>query len=51
MRTLLPLCAAKHDLGTYLSLLATDGKLVMVGLPEEPVAFPAFNIVGSESWA
>ncbi len=40
--------AAKHDLNTYLSLLGTDGKLVMVGLPEEPVEFGAFSLGASE---
>lgn len=36
--------AAQHDLMTYLSLLKTDGRLVMVGLSPEPLEVPAFAL-------
>ncbi|EFN56723.1 hypothetical protein CHLNCDRAFT_22031, partial [Chlorella variabilis] len=36
--------SAKHDLLPYLSLLATDGKLVLVGLPPESLEVPAFAL-------
>ena len=38
--------SAKHDLGTYLDLLDVDGKLVLVGVPPEPMALNAFSIIG-----
>lgn len=41
---LAPLLAAPHDLAAYLSLLRTDGRLVMVGLPPDPLALPAFAV-------
>jgi uncharacterized zinc-type alcohol dehydrogenase-like protein len=37
--------SAKHDVNDYLSLLKTDGTLVMVGLPVEPLQVGAFTIV------
>lgn len=40
--------AAKHDLGPYLSLLTTDGRLVLVGLPEELLQVNAFSLAGGE---
>lgn len=40
--------AAKHDLLPYLSLLATDGKLVLVGLPPESLEVPAFALTSRE---
>jgi uncharacterized zinc-type alcohol dehydrogenase-like protein len=46
--------SAQHDLGTYLSMLKLDGTLVMVGLPEKPLALstgiicvPRRSIAGS----
>jgi uncharacterized zinc-type alcohol dehydrogenase-like protein len=37
--------SAKHDINAYISLLKTDGSLVMVGLPPEQLEIGAFNIV------
>lgn len=37
--------SAKHDINVYLNLLKTDGSLVMVGLPSEPLEVSAFNVV------
>lgn len=36
--------SAQHDIGPYLSMLRLDGTLVMVGLPEKPVALPSAAI-------
>ena len=40
--------SAKHDLGTYLSLLRTNGKMVLVGVPPEPYALGAGQLIFSE---
>ncbi len=37
--------SAKHDLGAYLNLLKRDGVLTLVGVPPEPVAVSAFNLI------
>lgn len=37
--------SAKHDVNTYLNLLKTDGSVILVGLPNEPIEIGAFNIV------
>ncbi|MFG2778925.1 NAD(P)-dependent alcohol dehydrogenase [Streptomyces prunicolor] len=37
--------SAPLDLGSYLSLLKTDGALVNVGAPEEPVALNLFSVI------
>ena len=37
--------SGKHDVNKYLNLLKTDGSLVLVGLPAEPLAVGAFNLV------
>lgn len=37
--------SAKHEFSTYLPLLKVHGKLVLVGLPEEPFVLNAFDIV------
>ncbi|MET7680271.1 NAD(P)-dependent alcohol dehydrogenase [Streptomyces sp. NPDC005423] len=37
--------SAPLDLGAYLSLLKTDGALVNVGAPEEPVALNLFSVI------
>ncbi|KAL4451587.1 hypothetical protein ABPG75_007249 [Micractinium tetrahymenae] len=37
--------SAKHDLQTYLNLLATNGKFVIVGLPAEPFALSSFTLL------
>lgn len=36
--------SAHHELAPYLSLLGTDGKLVMVGLSPTPLPLPAFAV-------
>ncbi|MEU6229229.1 NAD(P)-dependent alcohol dehydrogenase [Streptomyces sp. NPDC047042] len=38
--------SAPLDFGAYLGLLRTGGALVNVGVPEEPVAFHPFSLVG-----
>jgi alcohol dehydrogenase (NADP+) len=38
--------SAPLDFGGYLSLLRVGGALVNVGVPEEPVAFHAFSLIG-----
>jgi uncharacterized zinc-type alcohol dehydrogenase-like protein len=37
--------SAPHDVNQYLGLLKTDGTLIIVGLPTEPVQLPAFAVV------
>ncbi|MDQ3907698.1 MAG: NAD(P)-dependent alcohol dehydrogenase [Acidobacteriota bacterium] len=37
--------SAQHDVNQYLSLLRRDGALVLVGLPEKPLATDAFSVV------
>ena len=37
--------SAQHDLNTYLGLLKRDGTLTLVGVPPEPVAVAAFNLI------
>lgn len=37
--------SAPHDYNLYLAMLKTDGTLICVGLPIEPMQVPAFNIV------
>ncbi len=39
--------SAPHDLNPYLKLLARNGTLCQVGLPEEPSAIEAFSITGN----
>jgi alcohol dehydrogenase (NADP+) len=36
--------SAQHDINPYLSMLRLDGTLVMVGLPEKPIALPSAAI-------
>jgi hypothetical protein len=36
--------SAPHDVHTYLSLLRRDGSMTLVGLPEKPLAVPAFGL-------
>ncbi|MEE1756244.1 NAD(P)-dependent alcohol dehydrogenase [Streptomyces sp. SP18CS02] len=38
--------SAPLDLGAYLGLLRTDGALVNVGAPEEPVSLNLFSVIG-----
>ena len=37
--------SAEHDMKMYLSLLATNGTHIIVGLPSEPMEIPAFSVV------
>ncbi len=37
--------SAQHDLNAYLGLLKRDGTLTLVGVPPEPVAVAAFNLI------
>ena len=37
--------SAPHDLEKYLETLKTDGTLIIVGLPPEPIPVPAFSLV------
>ena len=37
--------SAPHDYEAYLNTLKTDGVLICVGLPPEPMAVPAFSLV------
>lgn len=44
--------SATHDVNAYLKLLAIDGAVVLVGLPVEPIAIGAFNVIkGRRSFA
>jgi uncharacterized zinc-type alcohol dehydrogenase-like protein len=38
--------SAPHDINAYLSLLRRDGNLTLVGAPPEPLAVPAFSLIG-----
>lgn len=40
----IPISAA-HDFEKYLSTLKTDGALILVGLPPQPMSIPAFSLV------
>lgn len=37
--------SAPHSLPTYLSLLNTNGKLVLVGAPEQPLSISCFDMI------
>ncbi len=37
--------SAQHDLNAYLGLLKRDGTLTLVGIPPQPVAVAAFNLI------
>jgi uncharacterized zinc-type alcohol dehydrogenase-like protein len=39
--------SANHDYNKYISLLKTNGTLICLGLPTEPISVPSFNIVFS----
>ena len=44
--------SAEHDINAYLSLLKTDGTLVLVGAPEKPLPVAAFTLLfGRRSFA
>ena len=40
--------SAKHDQGPLFNLLDVDGKMVMVGVPPEPMAVHAFWLIGMQ---
>jgi uncharacterized zinc-type alcohol dehydrogenase-like protein len=37
--------SADHDINAYISLLARDGNLTLVGAPAKPLEIPAFNLI------
>jgi alcohol dehydrogenase (NADP+) len=37
--------AAEHDINAYISLLARDGNITMVGAPEKPLSVAAFSLI------
>ena len=37
--------SAKHDYNAYLNLLALDGRMVLLGIPDEPVPVGAFSLI------
>jgi uncharacterized zinc-type alcohol dehydrogenase-like protein len=37
--------SAQHDLNAYMALLKLDGTLVLVGVPEKPLALHAFSVI------
>lgn len=37
--------SAKHEYGTYLNLLRTNGTMIVVGVPPTPSEVPAFNLI------
>ncbi len=39
--------SAQHDYGSLLSLLKTNGTMVVVGIPPKPVAVSAFSLIGA----
>ena len=41
--------SAKHDLALYLALLKVNGVIVMLGVPDEPLDLPLFNIIMRKS--
>lgn len=43
---LLDTISAQHDFNSYLSLLAVNGVMVIVGVPSEPVPLHAFSVIG-----
>src|SRR5436190_1358192 len=38
--------SADHDINAYINLLGIDGNLTLVGAPAEPLAVPAFSLIG-----
>ena len=38
--------SAQHDINSYLSLLARDGNVTLVGAPPQPLNVPAFSLIG-----
>lgn len=48
MDGILDTVSANHPVVPLLGLLKTDGKLIMVGLPDKPMEVPAFPLVLGE---
>jgi uncharacterized zinc-type alcohol dehydrogenase-like protein len=42
---ILDTASAQHDVNAYLELLKRDGTLTLVGIPPQPVAVKAFNVI------
>src|SRR5438309_7619209 len=38
--------SANHDINAYINLLGVNGNLTLVGAPAEPLAVPAFSLIG-----
>src|SRR5438093_4976044 len=38
--------SAEHDINAYINLLGVNGNLTLVGAPAEPLAVPAFSLIG-----
>jgi uncharacterized zinc-type alcohol dehydrogenase-like protein len=38
--------SANHDINAYINLLGINGNLTLVGAPAEPLAVPAFSLIG-----
>ncbi len=38
--------SAQHDINAYLTLLARDGNITLVGAPPQPMSVPAFSLIG-----
>ena len=45
LNMILDTVSAGHDVNAYLNLLKVDGSVVLVGLPPEPLAIGAFNVI------
>src|SRR5437879_5608370 len=43
---LLDAVSANHDINAYINLLGVNGNLTLVGAPAEPLAVPAFSLIG-----
>jgi uncharacterized zinc-type alcohol dehydrogenase-like protein len=38
--------SASHEIDTYLNFLKIDGKLIIVGVPPQPLPVSAFSLIG-----
>jgi len=43
--TIVDTIAADHDVKSYMSLLNVNGKMIMVGLPSEPIKISPFDLI------
>lgn len=41
--------SAQHDLAPYLATLKVNGVIVMLGVPDQPLGLPLFNIIMRKS--